>query len=385
MKIHLWCPGIEPNSGGIEKYSSFLLKTLREQFGSGAISAFAKNDRLNRVELRPEPAVTCTGNVPEKFRTAVFSTLTASHALFSRANLIISTHLNFSPLARWLSRRANIPYWVSLHGVEAWDLNREDRRRGLGDASLLLPVSGFTRDVVSREQGLPRERFRLLPNAFDPDSFRIGPKTEYLLRRYDLAADQPVILTVGRLSTAERYKGQDRILRILSGVREQIQNSKGEGRNSEIRYLIVGDGDDRPRLEGLAEELDVRDAVIFGGKIPIEELNDHYNLCDLFAMPSTGEGFGIVFLEALACGKPVLAGNKDASRDALLDGEIGVLVDPDNPAELRDAMVSILLKKHPHPLIYQPEVLRRRAIEHFGFEKFKATLSGYLDEFFENQ
>jgi glycosyltransferase involved in cell wall biosynthesis len=168
-----------------------------------------------------------------------------------------------------------------LHGIEAWGLTDKNRRQGLAGANVLLPVSRYTRDVVGKEQAIALERFRILPNAFDPSVFRIGPKPGYLLKRYGLAPDQPVILTVGRLDAAERYKGQDRILRILSEIREQI---------SEVRYLIVGDGNDRPRLRKLAEELGLTDSVIFAGKVPEGELNDHYNLCDLFAMPSTVKG-----------------------------------------------------------------------------------------------
>jgi len=296
----------------------------------------------------------------------------------------------------------------------------------LADADLLLPVSRFTGDLVSKEQGIPLERFRILPNTFEPEEFKIGPKPEYLLKRYNLSPDQPVILTVGRLSSAERYKGQDRVLRSLKAIVEQSGKSKVESRNessdlpapgslllaSSLRYLIVGDGDDRPRLEKLAEELGVREMVIFAGKVPAEELCDHYNLCDVFAMPSTGEGFGIVFLEALACGKPVIAGNKDASRDAVLDGELGVLVDPDNLQELTEALAAVLTEVtvtdaqqrpgfpslkfkvegnslasdlRPLPsgprvpaIIFDPEALRAKVIEHFGYEKFKQRLSEIL-------
>lgn len=374
MKIHLWCPGVDGNSGGIEKYSNFLLGALRARFGDAAVTAFAKNDRPPpKTNLSRGTAFTCTGNVPERFRTAVFSALAASRALFSRPNLIISTHLNFSPLARWLSKRANIPYWVSLHGIEAWSLTREDRSRGLREANLLLPVSEFTRDVVSKQQGLSDERFKVLPNAFDPSAFYIGPKPDYLRKRYDLSAEQRVILTVGRLNSSEAYKGHDRILRVLREVRSQMPD---------VRYVIVGDGDDRSRLEQLANFEGVADSVIFAGRVSADELNDHYNLCDLFAMPSTGEGFGIVFLEALACGKPVLGGNKDGSRDALRDGELGVLIDPDSCAQLSSSITAILQKRFQHPLLYQPELLRQKVIEHFGYEVFKATLTGCLGEVF---
>lgn len=83
--------------------------------------------------------------------------------------------------------------------------------------------------------------------------------------------------------------------------------------------------------------------MTFAGRVPAEELADHYRLCDVFAMPSTGEGFGIVFLEAMACGKPVIGGTRDAAVDALRHGELGVLVDPEDPVQLRDALIAVLV------------------------------------------
>jgi glycosyltransferase involved in cell wall biosynthesis len=115
--------------------------------------------------------------------------------------------------------------------------------------------------------------------------------------------------------------------------------------------------------------------VTLTGFVPDEELVDHYNLCDVFAMPSKGEGFGIVYLEALACGKPTLGGNKDGAIDALCQGELGILVDPDDPNAIAQSLIQILQGTHPHPILYQPEVLRQKVIETFGFERFKQTLA----------
>ena len=116
------------------------------------------------------------------------------------------------------------------------------------------------------------------------------------------------------------------------------------------------------------------------GFVSDEELCDHYNLCDVFAMPSKGEGFGIVYLEALACGKPVLAGNKDGAVDPLINGELGCLVDPDNLQEITDSLINILQKTYPNPLIYQPEKLRQKTIEKFGYVKFRQTLAKLLQD-----
>src|SRR5204863_3572114 len=130
-------------------------------------------------------------------------------------------------------------------------------------------------------------RVRVLPGTVDP-RFRPGPKPHALLDRYD-ARGKKVLLTVARLSSSERYKGHDRVIRTLPRVLRD---------HPQTLYLIVGDGDDRARLEALALEFGVAEKVRFAGHIDAELLPDHFRLADVFVMPSTGEGFGIVFLEA---------------------------------------------------------------------------------------
>ena len=145
-----------------------------------------------------------------------------------------------------------------------------------------------------------------------------------------------------------------------------------------VRYVLGGRGPDRPRVEQLIRELGVEGNVILAGYVAEHELREHYNLCDVFAMPSKGEGFGIVFLEALGCGKPVIAGNKDGSVDAVLNGEIGALVDPDDVEDIARALLQVLRGAHPNPLLRQPEELRRRVIDAYGYEQFRARLDEVL-------
>ena len=112
-------------------------------------------------------------------------------------------------------------------------------------------------------------------------------------------------------------------------------------------YLVVGDGDDRPRLEARASALGIHDQVVFTGYVTDAEKPDYYRLADLFAMPGRGEGFGIVYLEALACGVPVLASTADASREVLRDGAWGRLVDPSDLVAIRAAILAALTGPHP--------------------------------------
>jgi glycosyltransferase involved in cell wall biosynthesis len=110
----------------------------------------------------------------------------------------------------------------------------------------------------------------------------------------------------------------------------------------EAVYIIVGDGDDRSRLESLARECGVVDQVCFAGRVAPEQLPDYYRLADVLVMPSTGEGFGIVFLEAMASGVRVIGGNQDGSVDPLADGQLGRAIDPNNAQELISAICATL-------------------------------------------
>ncbi|MBO1351801.1 MAG: glycosyltransferase family 4 protein [Hormoscilla sp. GUM202] len=185
-----------------------------------------------------------------------------------------------------------------------------------------------------------------------------------------------LLITPGRLDSQEQYKGYDRVLRALPTIIENIP---------QVHYLIVGKGDDLPRVEQLIQQLNLQHHVTLAGFIPDSELCDHYNLCDVFAMPSKGEGFGIVYLEALACGKPTLGGNQDGAIDALCNGELGALVDPDNIEEIAQTLIQILQGNYPNYLLYKPQVLRQKAIDTFGFEKFQQTLGLYLSEFWQTK
>ena len=198
-------------------------------------------------------------------------------------------------------------------------------------ARIVTAVSRYTRRRLLQWVGIDPARVKVLPNTVNPQ-FQPGPKPAYLLDRH-AAGGKKVLLTVSRLASPERYKGHDRVIRTLPRVLLH---------HPDTIYLIVGDGDDRPRLESLAVECGVAKNVQFAGLVPPEELPDYFRLADVFVMPSTGEGFGIVFLEAMATGIRVIGGNQDGSRDALCDGALGTLVDPENGEELASAILAAL-------------------------------------------
>ncbi|MFZ2490467.1 MAG: glycosyltransferase, partial [Thermoanaerobaculia bacterium] len=190
----------------------------------------------------------------------------------------------------------------------------------------------------------------VLPNAIHLEDYGVRP------RRLDLAARLGIegrrcLLTVGRLETRERYKGFDEVMEVLGDL------------PPDVVYLLAGDGNDRPRLEAKAASLGLADRVVFTGRFSDEEKADLYGLADAYVMPGRGEGFGFVVLEALASGLPVVGSKIDGTREALREGELGLLVDPTNPAEVRAAITEVLRPR---------ERVVPAGIAYFSFDRFAA-------------
>jgi glycosyltransferase involved in cell wall biosynthesis len=206
---------------------------------------------------------------------------------------------------------------------------------------------------------LTQKKYFILPNAVIQRHYGVGGKSQALLQQYGLGG-KTILLTLGRLAAEEKYKGFDEVMDLLPTLAKEIPT---------IAYMIVGDGDDLPRLEAKVRSLGIGDRVVFTGFIPEAEKADHYRLADAFVMPGRGEGFGFVFLEALACGIPVVGSRLDGSREALRPGELGILVDPDRPAEIQAGILAAL--KRPRGVI--PE-----GLEYFSFENFEKRCHGIL-------
>lgn len=357
-RIDVWAQSYAASPGGIQTFTRFVVQALRELYPEADICVFAKNDRsLANQEFDREAAVdnmraACAprkdaetrvlgfGAWPAGVRSVAFAVGVVWHAMRipprrdDVPTIIISTHVNFAPVAALMEKFVgHVPFCAIGHGIEVWKIPKASVRKALRAADQLVAVSEFSRLRMAKAIEVDPSRIEILPNTFDSEKFQPGPKSAALLQRYGLNADQPVILTVARLEATEQYKGYDQVLRALPAVLQRFPD---------VRYVIVGDGPDRGRVEALSKELRVEERVVFAGYVQNDELPAHYNLCDVFVMPSKGEGFGIVFLEALSCGKPVIAGDKDASVEAVLGGELGILVDPDSVEEITEAICRVL-------------------------------------------
>jgi len=240
----------------------------------------------------------------------------------------------------WLRRWLGLPFVVYAHGNEvlqavqaSWPL----ARRALVSADRVLANSGFTAGLV-RDAGVAPERIEIVHPGCDVETYRPSEGDEGLRRR--LLGERrggPVLLSVGGLVPR---KGHDMVIRALPRLLK---------RYPDLVYLVVGEGRHRQTLEALIGEVGVGDHVVLTGEVRDVPLERIYALCDLFIMASRQqldqcdvEGFGMVFLEANACGKAVIGGRSGGIADAIIDGETGLLVDPHSPEAIAAAVDRLL-------------------------------------------
>lgn len=367
--LHLWTPCLAHFAGGVTVFG-------REVVGALVASQipmrlFGKLDPPGSWEGQPLHGV---GNLPTWLRTPAYALLLLWHCWKERPQLIVSTHCNFGPVAHWARRLYGTRFVLVAHGVEVSERLSRRRLAALKSADRVWAVSQWTRQRLVR-LGVQPDRITILSNTVDELRFTTQPPATpstlpSLRHRYGIRPDAKVVLTVARLSAEEGYKGYDVILRCLPGIRRIV---------GDVHYVLCGQGTDLPRLQNLVRELGLSACVTLAGFVPPDELADHYRLADVFAMPSMGEGFGIVFLEAMACGRPVLAGNQDGSCDALAGGDLGKLVPPRDTEAITQGMADLLRQRGP-TFWYRPDQLRARMLQCFGRDQFQRKVAELVRE-----
>lgn len=324
------------------------------KFNRDLLTALAGDPAVSRVIAVPRLMPGAPGKIPDKieyvtsalggkfnFVRAVLASL-RDHGHF---DLVICGHINLISVAYLAKKITRAPLLLITHGIEAWQPTNSWLANSLArKIDGFIAVSALTKQRFMSWAGLLQVRSWILPNSFDPATFSPRAKNPELLRRYALE-NKTVLVTCGRLSSHERFKGFDQVIELLPELEKEIPN---------IAYLIMGDGDDRERLRKKAQQLHVEERVVFAGFVPEAEKSEHYCLGDAYVMPSRGEGFGIVYLEAMACGLPTVGSKADGSRDALREGELGILVDPCNPEDIKRGIREALArpKRVPEGLAY---------------------------------
>jgi phosphatidylinositol alpha-1,6-mannosyltransferase len=328
-----------------------------------AIRLLSLNDPAAEHELE-------VGNCHVRFRGAGRSKMRFVAAAYRSAgnpSLILAAHPHLAPVAwalRATHRRAR--YVVVAHGIEVWEPLAPLKRLALQRANLVLAPSNDTVERVARIQGMPRERIRRLCWCLDPE-FVVASELEPppLPQRFPTGR---VVLAVSRLAANERYKGIDSVIKVVPLLLPAVPD---------LYLAIVGAGDDQTRLRDLAAQLEISERVIFLGALERQDLIACYHFCDIFTLPSAGEGFGLVFLEAMAHAKPVVGGAHGGTPDIVEDGVAGYLVQHGDLIQLTETLQRLLIDK---PLRCRLGAQGRvRVLRDFTFDSFSRRFAVLLD------
>lgn len=237
----------------------------------------------------------------------------------------------------------NVPYVIFAYGGETLYYSDHPKiikfmKFIINNADLIVADSQYTKNEFEKISS-SQKNFSVITPGVDIDIFKPEEKNKELAQRYNLE-NKKVLLTVARLA---KRKGHDIIIKILSEIIEKVPN---------LVYIIVGTGPEEQNLKKLAHNLSLENNIIFTGYVKDEEIPKYYNLCDIFIMLSKEmkgdwhtepiEGFGISFLEASACAKPVVAGRSGGTEDAVIHNESGFLVNPEDKKEIKEVILKLL-------------------------------------------
>ncbi|MBT4431734.1 MAG: glycosyltransferase family 4 protein [Nitrospinaceae bacterium] len=378
MAVLMLFPEVYSGTGGIQQFNREFIDAVRNSsFPARAVSLKDLKKDIPAGPAGKDEILQNSYCAISRFRIVwkiVFVLKTIFQALSFRPNIVVCGHIHLIGMCLFLNYFFGFKYIVIIHGIEVWKPLSFIQKKSIRNASLVCPVSRHSRIKITDATGIPESKTEILFNTVDGEVYRPGPKKKELLEQYGLEGKK-VLLTVARVARTEKDKGFEVVLGAVQLLSSEFP---------ELRYLIVGDGDYLAELKRKTEDLGILERVVFAGYVPDSELRNFYNLCDIFVMPSKKEGFGIVFLEALACGKPVIAGDRDGSRDPLMDGKLGQLVNPDDPEEVADAIRNIIgetIDKSKVDTIF----LRKEVMIHYGEIVFKKKIKTLLNRYVQNK
>ena len=358
--LTLVVPDLFDRPSGIGRISQTLALACTEwvRAHGAQLAVIALHDTGAQRDLRVCPEdVAYRGHAGDRRR---FALDVVRAAVAAPRALVIFGHANFAPLGLATALRRG-RYAVVAHGVEAWAKLSPLRELALRQAAEIWPVSRYTAEVVARVHRIPNARIVPVRNCLDPlQPLRsIGPPPP----------GAPRFLVVSRLTYGDRDKGVDRAIEAFALARARLP----EGTTLEI----VGDGDDRARLEALARAGTGEGRVVFHGAVADAALDALFVACRAFVLPSRLEGFGLVFAEAMARGRAVIAAAAGATPEVVEDGVTGLLVAFDDRRALADAIVA--LAEDPSHATQLGVAGRARLDAHFLYPRYAREVAARLD------
>jgi glycosyltransferase involved in cell wall biosynthesis len=286
--------------------------------------------------------------------------------------ILLFGHAHLLPLLDYLPQLPMVKKWIWVYGLEVWGGQASRWCHYINQLNHIISISTFTAlQVINAGAIVPLD---VIPCCIDIHQFTPTPAPEQI-RRHE-------ILICGRMSAAERYKGHDILFRCLPLAERLLDMS--------LTLRIVGSGDDVEYLKTKARQLGLAEKVFFTGRLPLSDLIDSYRHCGVFCMPSqvdrhentfwSGEGFGIVYIEAAACGRPVIASMDGGAPETIIPGESGLLVDPRSVESIVQGIVYIM--SDPIRADSMGRQGRHMVEEKFSREKFKKNLDELVKRYF---
>ncbi|MBS1817526.1 MAG: glycosyltransferase family 4 protein [Acidobacteria bacterium] len=331
---------LDRSGGGVAVVADLLWRVFQDHFG----------DRARLLSLLEGTATTPT--LPDKLR---FGARLAQAQLVSGVDWILFSHLALAKAHDRVPRRLRCGYGVFLHGIEAWNELSPRELRLLREANLRLSNSEYTaRRVMDAHPEI---------GVVHPCPLALPPRIPATVGRSPVSLGPHAVLVVGRMASGERYKGHDQLIDCWPAVVASVPDAQ---------LVFVGGGDDRERLEGRAAAGQVPSRIVFTGFVAESALDRLFEECAIFALPSRGEGFGLVYLEAMAHGRPCVGSVHDAAGDVIEDGVTGRLVDQADIQGLSTTLAALLVDE---PLRRRMgEAGRARLRARFSFDRFRARV-----------
>lgn len=330
-------------TGGIEKYNSDFISAIK-----------LSGSKVKVVQRR-------VGAISSKISFVFYLFI----SIFTfRPTHIVCAHLHFSSLALIISQVLRIKYSVSIYGIEAIEIRKKIHQIALNKAEKIIVISEYTKKLVNSQFNFSSEKYFMLISSVTENSNNFIEDTAFLKNKYGLGG-APVVLTISRCSPSEE-KGQHRVVISFKEVLKNFPDAK---------YVMAGPGKDHRIDKALALYPITNKSVINLGRVSDEQRTELYNLCDVFVLPSKNEGFGIVFIEALASGARVIASNGYGCKEGLLNGTLGTLVEPDDTNQIANAISHELAKSR---VLRDRMEIRNKTLEVYGYEAWCQKIVNFL-------
>lgn len=355
-------------TGGIERFNKCFLKALSDLDTKGLTESRSFSAYDSSANEKYFPLKKYKG-----FNTNKPAFVAQSIIEARKSDIIFLAHINMAVIGVIIKKLFPSKKVVLItHGIDVWRPLSGARAKILGLADCIFSVSNFTKSKLAELHNVKDDRVKVFPNTIDP-FFSIPSDVtaiDILDKRYGIEETDFVIYTLTRLSSTELYKGYDKVIEAVGQLVKEHKN---------IKYVIAGKYDtaEKQRIDDLIKQCHLEGHVLLAGYIDEGELIDHYRMADVYIMPSKKEGFGIVFIEALVCGLPVVAGNADGSVDALVNGELGTLVNPDSTEDIKRAILRHM-EMSDRNNVQERLYIRRKTLDNFSFEKYRQRLEDFI-------